>query len=748
MRIPTTLALCLFALACRTPEDTKLPDLDEDGYDTSVDCDDDDPAVHPDAEEICNGVDDDCDGEVDTEAVDAGTWYPDMDGDGYGYDYASVVACEAPEGHVADGGDCDDADTAYHPGATEDDCTDPEDYNCDGSVGYEDADRDGWPACEECDDSDRSVHPDALEVCDDIDNDCDGTVNGPDSLDALTFYADADADGYGDASSTTEDCEAPEGYVADDTDCDDAEDATFPGADEYCDGADDDCDGDVDEDEAVDASTWHLDFDGDGYGGSLTTPSCEQPSGYVADDTDCDDGDATSYPGGSEVCDLADNDCNGTVDDGASDALTWYADADSDGYGDPDTTTEACAVPSGYTADDSDCDDSDASVSPAATEHCNEVDDDCDGLTDEPDAVDAETWYADFDGDGFGQIRFTTDACEQPSGYVDNTDDCDDLDDSSYPGGTEVCDEADNDCDGVVDEEAIDFDTFYADADGDGYGDSASTEEACEASSGYVENDDDCDDGDAAVYPYATEVCDGLDNDCDGTADNDEEVLGDDAVCMAASCEEILSYRASATDGAYYIEDDSGVAVEAWCEMDLDGGGWLAVFNWMDPASSSTSYAASLHSAITNNADMSAAVLPSDTSTSIYTSNIDLTAYTEVLYGWAPSSSDDVSRYGTYSSSTSISGDCYVDGYCGANVAIATMDIEPTGSTRTIYTGSSPSYPHVGMGFSGQIIVWGYDRNNSSHGNWANWYDLNSCCNAGNTSAITTSGWRYTTYIR
>ena len=75
-------------------------------------------------------------------------------------------------------------------------------------------------------------------------------------------------------------------------------------------------------------------------------------------------------------------------------------------------------------------------------------------------------------------------------------------------------------------------------------------------------------------------------------------------------------------------------------------------------------------------------------------------------------------------------------------------NISTTGSTRTIYTGNSPGYPHVGLGFSGQIIVWGYDLNASAYGHWANWYDGNPCCNAGNTSAITTGGWRYVIYIR
>ena len=174
----------------------------------------------------------------------------------------------------------------------------------------------------------------------------------------------------------------------------------------------------------------------------------------------------------------------------------------------------------------------------------------------------------------------------------------------------------------------------------------------------------------------------------------------------------------------------------------------MAVFNYMDPASSTYGDAADFHAAIIVNDDLLDPVLPDETSTAIETANVDLSAYTEVLYGWAPSDEDDVSRYATYTQSAGLVGECYVDGYCGANVTIATMTVVPTGSVRAFQTGNSPSYPHVGMGWSGQIITWGYDRNTSSYGNWANWYDTKSCCTSGNTSDMLTSGWRYTVYIR
>ena len=96
-------------------------------------------------------------------------------------------------------------------------------------------------------------------------------------------------------------CEAPDEYVADNTDCDDNDDDINPGADELCDEEDNDCDGETDENTAVDATTWYLDLDGDGYGiDVVSTVSCEAPESFVEDSGDCDDGDAAYHPGADE----------------------------------------------------------------------------------------------------------------------------------------------------------------------------------------------------------------------------------------------------------------------------------------------------------------------------------------------------------------------------------------------------------------------------------------------------------------
>ncbi|MDP2305475.1 MAG: MopE-related protein [Pseudomonadota bacterium] len=218
-----------------------------------TDCDDTDASVHPGAAEVCDAldVDEDCNGAAD-DADDAATgstgWFVDADADGYGVDTAGMVACDRPDGYSATAGDCDDADAAYNPAADESDCTDPADYNCDGSVVYADADGDGYAACAECDDAVAAVNPSAAEICDagDVDEDCDGLVDDADDSVAgqVTSYVDADGDGFGDdASPGVAACDLPSGSAAVVGDCDDTRSDVNPDAIERCNAFDDDCDG-------------------------------------------------------------------------------------------------------------------------------------------------------------------------------------------------------------------------------------------------------------------------------------------------------------------------------------------------------------------------------------------------------------------------------------------------------------------------------------------------------------------------
>ena len=331
----------------------------------------------------------------------------------------------------------------------------PVDKSDDSGVRLADLDGDGHFEDVDCDDADAAVHPDASELCDGVDNDCDGIVDNDTAVDAAEWYVDLDGDGYGDPGASARACEAPADHVDNAEDCDDTEALAYTGADEVCDGVDNDCDGTVDNDTALDASTWYADADGDGYGDpAVSAQACAAPADHVSNTDDCDDTEALAYTGADEVCDEVDNDCDGTVDnDNALDAATWYADTDSDGYGDPASSTTACAQPSGYVANTDDCDDTEALAYTGADEVCDDVDNDCDGTVDNDNALDASTWYADADADGYGDATSTTTACSQPTGYLANSDDCDDTSDTVYPGAEEVCDNSiDDDCNGDTDE--------------------------------------------------------------------------------------------------------------------------------------------------------------------------------------------------------------------------------------------------------------------------------------------------------
>ncbi len=474
-------------------------DSDGDGATDSADCADADSTVFPGATELCDGVDNDCDGTIDETAP---TWYPDTDGDGFGNRSAGVASCTAPRGYLAEGTDCDDRSAA--------------------------------------------VNPAALETCDGADDDCDGSVDESDAVDAATWYADSDGDGFGDASAPARACTVPAGHVGDANDCDDRASSVNPAGTERCDGVDDDCDGAVDEDESSDASIWYADVDGDGFGDAATTHrSCAAPAGFLSDARDCDDARAAVFPGAAETCNGTDDDCDGTTDEpDAADARDWYADADGDGFGDLAVRLRACAPASGFVADTTDCDDARADVNPRAVEVCDtaDTDENCDGRADDADpAVDATSltlFWEDADGDGFGDAGDTpVAACDAPAGHADRGEDCDDTRAGVNPDAVERCDPLglDEDCNGRANDADGGTDdasktAWHADMDNDGYGDPASTFRSCSAPTGFVGDATDCDDSARGIHPDADEVCDdaGTDEDCDGRMnDADPDVSQD-----------------------------------------------------------------------------------------------------------------------------------------------------------------------------------------------------------------------------
>ena len=169
-----------------------------------------------------------------------------------------------------------------------------------------------------------------------------------------------------------------------------------------------------------------------------------------------------------------------------------------------------------------DCDDDDDSIHPEAEERCNGLDEDCDDQIDEGVKT---TIYQDADGDGYGDVNYAMGGCGDEPGWATNGDDCDDSDLTIRPGAPESCNEVDDDCDGVVDDNPADGMTSYADADGDGYGDPYVSTSGCAIPSGYTGDRQDCDDTDSAVYPGAEEICDdGRKNNCKADDDQIREI--------------------------------------------------------------------------------------------------------------------------------------------------------------------------------------------------------------------------------
>ena len=505
------------------------PDRDGDGWPSSLDCDDELSTVHPDAEELCNLADDDCDGEVD-EGHDA-------DGDG-------VAWCD---------GDCDDDDPLRSPAlleaCEEGSFSEQEDNNCDESddldqlvLYWPDMDLDGWgggtddqpvepwalcgsppdavaPRTGDCDDQDPTVFPAATEVCDGKDNDCDG-CNGDqgdgcpgDEFPEIPFDYDVDADGRPACGVT-----AAGGLL----DCDDEDPLVYFGAAELCDGKDNDCTDGVPDTE--------IDDDGDDYVEcvALVVDPPFQLEG------DCDDDDPTINPGQAEiVCDHVDNDCNGLLHQNETDG-------DIDGQ-------DECA---------GDCDDSNPTVYSGAPELCDGLDNDCDGAP--GDGSLAQPDERDSDNDGF--VACAEEPQPWPTGYwgiVGHAGGGDCHDDPSeavlgahassiYPGAPEISDSysswngatqswdlvlVDNQCPG---DEGYDVDgSPGVDAFGnDEYcEDETTSSTACllgdscyactgseldEDEDGYSQARGDCDDADPERSPWLAEICDGVDNDCDG----------------------------------------------------------------------------------------------------------------------------------------------------------------------------------------------------------------------------------------
>ena len=494
------------------------------------------------AEDRCDGRDDDCDGATDEAHVALGCTATNAFGTCPG-----VLACLG-----AQGARCD----APTPAAEV--CGDGVDNDCDGATDGEggagclphwrDADEDGFGGGEsrclcrpegewsarvggDCDDALPNVRPTAPEVCDGRDNDCSGVTDDPGASGCSSFFLDADGDGFGADGAPACLCapDAASGFVAKSpSDCDDASDAVRPGAAEVCNGVDDDCDTLVDEEGAGLCALFFADEDGDGYGDPARfSCRCAASEGYPAGAAgDCDDGDAARHPGQAEVCGGGDEDCDGLVDESEAEGCALrYRDSDGDGYGLAADARCLCAADAPWSASAAgDCNDAAASVRPGAEEACNGKDDDCDGVLDDAGASGCALYWKDEDFDSYGRPGDAQCLCTPTVPFVAQDDsDCDDANPFAHLGATEVCNQRDDDCDGLVDEGVEATCTpFYFDADGDGWGLAGDSRCLCGSDGLYrAVNAGDCDDAAASVHPYAHEVCGGGDEDCDGASDEE-----------------------------------------------------------------------------------------------------------------------------------------------------------------------------------------------------------------------------------
>ena len=380
-----------------------------------------------------------------------------------------------------------------------------------------------------CAPANAEIHSNAVEICDAADNDCNGQVDEAGAEGCAEWYLDGDQDGFGANQAAICLCAPDYLYTASTAgDCEDGNPAIHPDAEEVCNGLDDDCDGSGDPVDAPGCKIWYVDADADGYGDSDKGQCmCGAMTPYVVlVGADCEDLNVAVNPGQAEVCNGIDDNCDGDIDPPlVPGCINYFQDKDEDGWGVAEITKCLCEPKLPHTAlQAGDCSDLDSEVNPAADEVCNDKDDDCDGKIDPAGTDGCVPHFKDGDQDGFGWLPVTKCLCLATQDFpVTNFGDCNDVDSGINPDQAELCNDVDDDCDYKVDEDfadkgklcdGLDLDTckngtFTCREDGEGL--ECTNEDVVKA-----------------------ELCNGFDDDCDGSIDEDFPDTDDDgqADCM------------------------------------------------------------------------------------------------------------------------------------------------------------------------------------------------------------------------
>ncbi len=569
------------------------------------DCADGDAAVSPATKEVCaNGKDDNCNGATDTDenATGCTQFYVDGDLDGFGTGAGKCLCQAAGDYSNPKGGDCDDSKAAYNPSVPEV-CDSGIDNNCNGltdeqdatgcTTFYADVDGDTYgdsndfkclcaasgkytaTVSGDCEDTKPGVHPTAVETCNGIDDNCNFVADEVGATGCTLLYADIDMDGAGSPNQTACMCQKSAPYTASaGDDCDDTNKDIHPGAVEKCNGVDDNCDGTTDEENAAACLTYYLDADGDQWGLKATSKCLCAPAGnYTAVKVDdCDDTNKNVHPQGTESCLTPgiDDNCNGQTDENNADScLNYFIDLDGDGWGAAKAPPLCMCKPNfPYSAiQGGDCNDGDETTYPSAKEVCDGKDTNCDTIPDNEGATGCKAYYADADGDMYGVTADTKCLCAGIGAYdTTKNGDCNDANATINPGMAEVCNGADDNCNGVTDTDAVGANTYYQDNDGDGYGFGIGVV-MCAPNGKYTATKaGDCDDNKVLVNPSASEVCNGVDDNCDGPIDNAAAtqlcpvVNNASQACAAGQC--VLTCNAN------YSNVDGNAATGCECKAD------------------------------------------------------------------------------------------------------------------------------------------------------------------------------------